>query len=105
MSVGALLCGALLAQSALADTTTYEFTAKNNSSGPMTVLVDGKIGCSVPAGKSCRLSFTREDATLSFSRAGGAPAAFSTGNIEATDLCTFDAAGAHCVDSAGNPTN
>jgi hypothetical protein len=105
ISVGALLCSALLAGHAFADTTTYEFTAKNDSSGPMTVLVDGKVGCSVQAGKSCRLSFTREDATLSYALAGGAPAAFSAGNIEATDLCNFDAAGAHCVDSAGNRTN
>ena len=105
MSLGALLCGMLLTQSAAGDTTTYEFTAKNNSSGPMTILVDGKIGCSIAAGKSCRLSFTREDATLSYSLAGAAPVTFGAGNIEATDLCSFDAAGAHCVDSAGQPTN
>jgi len=94
-----------MAGSAFADTTTYEFTAKNNSPGPMKVLVDGKLGCSIPAGKSCRVSFTREDAALSYAVADAAPATFNAGNIEATDLCNIDAAGAHCVDSAGNPTN
>ena len=105
ISLGALLCGALVAWSALADTTTYEFTTKNNSSGPMTILVDGKVRCKVDAGKSCRLSFTREDATLAYSLAGAAPTTFSAGNIEVTDLCNFDTAGAHCVDTTGQPTN
>jgi len=69
------------------------------------VLVDGKVDCSIPAGKSCRVSFKREDATLSYAIAGAAPATFSAGNIEATDLCEIDAAGAHCVDPTGKPTN
>ena len=105
ISLGILLGGALVAGSALADTTTYEFTAKNNSAAAMQVLVDGKVGCSIPAGKSCRVSFKREDATLSYAVAGAAPATFNAGNVEATDLCNIDTAGAHCMDSAGNPTN
>ena len=105
IALGAFLCGALLAGSAFADTTTYEFTAKNNSTGPMKILVDGKVDCSIPAGKSCRVSFTREDATLAYAVADAAPSTFSAGNIEATDLCDIDAVSAHCVDSAGKPTN
>ena len=58
---GAALGFALFAQSALADTTTYEFTARNNSASLMTIAVDGKVSCSMEAGKTCRLSFTRED--------------------------------------------
>lgn len=95
----------LFTQSALADTTTYEFTAKNNSAAAMTVSIDGKVSCSIEAGKTCRLSFTHEDATLAYSLAGAAPVPFSAGNIEATDLCTIDAAGAHCVNATGQPTN
>jgi hypothetical protein len=105
ISFGALLSGALVAGSALADTTTYEFTAKNNATAPMKVLVDGKVGCSIPAGKSCRLSFTQEDATLSYAVADAAPSTFNAGNVEVTDLCNIDTAGAHCVDAAGKPTN
>lgn len=71
----------------------------------MKILVDGKVDCSIPAGKSCRVSFTREDATLAYAVADAAPSTFSAGNIEATDLCDIDAVSAHCVDSAGKPTN
>jgi len=95
----------LFAQSTHADTTTYEFTAKNNSAGPMTIAIDGKVSCSIEAGKSCRLSFAREDVALTYSLAGGAPVAFSAGNIEATELCSIDNAGAHCFDPTGRPTN
>ncbi len=95
----------LLARSAAAETTSYEFTAKNNSAGPITVMVDGKVSCKIDAGKSCKLDFSREDATLAYALAGGAPVTFTTGNIEAADLCNIDATGAHCVDPTGHPTN
>ncbi len=48
----------LLAQSAAAETTSYEFTAKNNSAGPITVMVDGKVSCQIDAGKFCKLDFS-----------------------------------------------
>ena len=53
---GAAFGFVLFTQSALADTTTYEFTAKNNSAAAMTVSIDGKVSCSIEAGKTCRLS-------------------------------------------------
>jgi len=90
---------------ALAATTTFEFTAKNTSKGPMTVSVDGKVACAVEAGGSCRLSFANEDATLAYSLAGGPQVAFTTGNIEAADLCNIDTSGAHCMTPDGQPTN
>ena len=102
---GAAFGFALLAQGALADTTTYEFTARNNAAGPITVAVDGNVRCNIEAGKTCRLSVTREDAALTYSLAGGTPVSFDAGNLEATDLCNIDASGAHCVDTTGKPTN
>lgn len=94
-----------IALPAFADTTTFEFTAKNTSKGPMAVSVDGKVACSVDAGKSCRLSFTEEDAALAYSLAGAPPVPFTTGNIEAADVCNIDATGAHCMTPDGRPTN
>ena len=102
----AAVCGFVFAaQSALADTTAYEFTAKNNSAVSMTITVDGKADCTLEAGQSCRLNFKREDATLAYSLVGAAPVSFTTGNSEAEDLCNIDTNGAHCVDTMGQPTN
>jgi hypothetical protein len=94
-----------IALPAFADTTTYEFTAKNTSKVSMTVSVDGKIACSADAGKSCRLSFAKGDAALAYSLAGASPVPFTTGNIEAADVCNIDASGAHCMTPDGQPTN
>lgn len=96
---------AVFVQPASADTTTFEFTAINKSASPITVSADGKVGCAIEAGKSCRMKFANEDAALTYSLAGGAPVPFTTGNIEAADVCNIDAKGAHCLDMAGQPTN
>jgi hypothetical protein len=105
LKLAAVCAFVFAAQSAAADTTAYEFTAKNNSAASMTITVDGKASCTIDAGQSCRLNFKREDATLAYSLAGAAPVTFTTGNIEAADVCNIDASGAHCVDTMGQPTN
>lgn len=103
--LSALCVLAILAQPAFADTTTYEFTAVNKSVGPITVSADGKVGCAIEAGKSCRMKFANGDAALSYSLAGATNVSFTTGNIEAADVCNIDASGAHCADMNGHPTN
>ena len=85
--------------------TAYEIMAQNDSTGPLTVLIDGKTGCSADAGKHCMQSFANDAAVFSYSLAGAAPVAFKPGNPEVVEVCHIDSKGAHCLDTMGQPTN
>jgi hypothetical protein len=99
----ALTAGLLLAAPAAGETA-FTFEARDAARQPLTVYVDGKPVCHADAGKTCRVLYTNVDAPLSFSLGKGAPQSFDPGDIDIVQHCSFDTAGAHCVDADGIST-
>jgi uncharacterized membrane protein len=101
----ALGATAMLASAAMAQEG-FTFKVENHSAGAVTVSVDGSSKCTLDPGKSCDVLVRDEDAhSFAYSLAGAAPVSFAPGNLEAVNLCSIDAKGAHCTDVDGKPTN
>lgn len=83
----------------------YAFKFDNASSGPATVIVDGKTVCLMAAGGHCTITVAPSEHAYAVSVAGGAPMSFTPGNPEMADSCKIEAGGVHCVDPSGSPTN
>ena len=92
-----------ISASASADTG-YAFTVENDLSSAMTVFADGKSECALDPGKSCRITVQNFEAKFTYAN-GANRTAFTAGNLEMTDVCKIDGAGAHCTDPSGNATN
>lgn len=84
--------------------TGYAFTVENDLGSAMTVFADGKSTCALEPRKSCRITVQNFEAKFSYAN-GASRTAFTAGNLEMTDVCKIDSAGAHCTDPAGNATN
>ena len=96
-------CSLSSAPSASAETG-YAFTVENDLSSAMTVFADGKSECALDPGKSCRITVQNFEAKFAYAN-GANRTAFTAGNLEMTDVCKIDSAGAHCTDPSGNATN
>jgi hypothetical protein len=101
----ALTAGLAFAGAAAADETGYAFKVENASAGAAAVTVDGKSVCDLAAGGRCTVTVSTDEHAYAFSLAGGAPKAFSPGNMEMVDVCKIDTSGIHCVDTTGVATN